>query len=136
MRSTKQNLTGRNKMKNDRNSSGNFKSVIPLKANQRMSLWSNKGYYNYFIAGSVVSSAIEYNDDPIASVKQQQSMGYPLHYLIPECKIMSANPQPIKKVDHRIEIGQVVYFQGKHFEIVEQNNNNLGLKEIKSENKS
>ena len=45
---------------------------------------------------------------------------------------MTANPQPIKKVDHKIEIGQVVYFQGKHFEIVEQNNNNLGLKEIKS----
>jgi len=111
------------------------KGIIDLRANQRISLWSSKGYYNYFIACSVVSSAIEYNDDPIASVKQQQSMGYPLHYLIPECKIMSANPQPIKKVDHKIEIGQVVYFQGKHFEIVEQNNNNLGLKEIKSASK-
>ena len=70
------------------------KGIIDLRANQRISLWSSKGYYNYFIASSVVSDSIEYNEDPIASVKQQQANGYPLHYLIPECKIMSANPQP------------------------------------------
>ena len=111
------------------------KGIIDLRANQRISLWNNKGYYNYFIANSVVSYAIEYNEDPIASVKQQQANGHPLHYLIPECKTLSSHPQPVKKVDHKIEVGQVVYFQGKHFEIVEQNNNNLGLKEIKSDNK-
>lgn len=84
--------------------------------------------YMYY-AGSVASYAIENNECPFAARERAIERGHPLYWINGMASVLLSTPRPKEKA-YLIEVGMVVHFQGKDFEIWSAPNDNLVLIEV------
>ena len=84
------------------------------------------GYKRYKV-GSVASYALQYNECPIEAVKRAEKDGHELHYVYGLGTAITA--QGIKP-DYgvAVEYGDVIYFEGHLFELIQAPNYNVELK--------
>lgn len=86
-----------------------------------------------YTAGSVIGSAIRYNDDIIEAVKRALDLGHEQHFFTHDSTVLVANrAEAERRADAfnarpSIAAGQWVIFEGRVLEVVNRPNNNLGL---------
>jgi len=82
-----------------------------------------------FQINSVVSYALQYNEDPIKSYNDAIERGHETHYIIALGSSLTAR-KFAKKIYIEVAVGQKIIFEGKKFEVIAANNDNRKLKEI------
>ena len=83
-----------------------------------------------FTISSVVSSALEYNDDPLEAVERALKNGHKLHFIYSNGTTISACKQAV--VTHvKVDLETFYRFEGKIFRLAIAPNNNLKLVEYK-----
>lgn len=87
--------------------------------------------FHEYKAGSVISYALKNGDDPIAALKRCEARGEALHYMIPCGASVVAWERPRFKLI-KIEIGQIIRFEGRFFEVCKARNDNIELKPVES----
>jgi hypothetical protein len=106
---------------------------VTVVARQRVKIFG-KGLYDFgedFIFNSCASYALEYNDCPIASYNRAVNLGHATHWANATAACISSDGPKYVDPEITLNIGDVVYFEGRHFEIEPANNNNVHLKEVK-----
>lgn len=85
-----------------------------------------ENFARHFTAGSVAGYAASYNEDPEAAVAKAEERGDNLHYIFAEASVIALHPleQPVRKT---IELGSLVKFDGKLFQVLQSANDNLTL---------
>lgn len=92
-------------------------------------LMERKRMLHTYYAGSCVSYAQKYNEDPIASVDRARKLGHNLHWINAKGASITAWKQPQEDVI-LIGPGDRVFFEGIEFEVVTANNDNFNLKPV------
>jgi len=87
------------------------------------------GGWEFFTAGSAMSYALEYDEDPIAAFDRCIKNGHAVHWINQNATVISAD-KPEARRAYVIAVGMMVIFEGRQFEIVREANRNLGLKFI------
>lgn len=87
--------------------------------------------YHFFTFGSAVSYALKYNECPIKSYNQEKECGNPTHWLNANSVCIHNGPKK-QDVVFGQQIGDIVYFEGRKFEIKSAPNNNVKLFEIEA----
>ncbi|MDX1532627.1 MAG: hypothetical protein R3230_00305 [Nitrosopumilaceae archaeon] len=105
-----------------------------FKANDTVAVkLKGKRIESIFTFGSVVSYALENNSDPIESYNNALDHGHPLHWLIPNAVMITAQERE-KETHYYLELGDEVLFEGIIFRIEEDWNNNLKLVKVCTKN--
>ncbi len=79
------------------------------------------------VVSSVMSYALENGECPIKAHKRALELGHEIYYVMALGAMLSSSPQA-RETRIRVEYGQRVNFQGHVFQIVQQPNDNVGLK--------
>jgi len=82
-----------------------------------------------FEVGSAVSSALAYNEDPIASYNESEKNGHDLYWFVPLCTTLSSS-KTVKETYIEVKYGDMVRLEGFIFEIEIRANKNLGLVKV------
>ena len=88
-----------------------------------------KWYYQEFKPGSVVSYALEYNNDPLAAVERAKANGHELHWINACATCITAHKQE-RRTLVLVTLGMRVRFEGLLATIEEAPNDNLRLAPI------
>lgn len=87
------------------------------------------GGWKKFAPGSVVSYALQYDDDPIACYERSKELGHKLKWLN-ACAVSITKEARAKEAYFGFEIGDIVSFEGEKFELIVEANQNVGLKPV------
>lgn len=101
-------------------------SFTEIQAGDKLGVKTNRGYYNEYYPGSVVSYALENGEDPIEAIETAKSRGHELHW-INACAVSITSHSRPQETLILVEPGMVVRFEGKLFTIKKAPNNNLQL---------
>lgn len=111
-----------------------FDGLVQITVDDILGLDSGKGFHRKYKPGSVVSYALQYNECPIAAVercrermKSQPYNGHKLHWLN-QCASVICDGGRERETLVLVEVGMIVNFEGRKFELVAEPNNNLGFK--------
>lgn len=97
---------------------------VNLTASDRLGLKHPRGFFREYYTGSVVSYALQYNEDPIAAVEDAKAKRQPLHWIgAAGACITSHKRAPTELV--LVTIGMKVRFEGLLATIQPDHNNNL-----------
>lgn len=112
---------------------GENKGLIPIKHGLKLALLRDHPRHgtlvDTFRVGTVLGSAVENYEDPDAARAQNRRNGGDDHW-INACGVsLTAHERP-QEVLRQIKIGDRVVLEGRQYEIVQQPNQNLGLKEL------
>ena len=91
-----------------------------------------KDHLSKHMIGSVASYAVKNGDCPYASRDRAIKNGHDLYYIFALGSCLTSHKQEKKKYIE-VSAGEVIHFEGHLFEIIKQNNNNLGLEILCSE---
>jgi hypothetical protein len=84
--------------------------------------------WHIFRAGTVIDYAREYSEDPVEAVQTATTLGHRLVWLNPVPVMLTSSPQH-KGYHVGLKWDQVVFFDGKRYQIKPTHNNNIKLKE-------
>lgn len=97
---------------------------VEITSQDRLGLKSPRGYYKEFAPGSVVSYALQYNEDPIQAVAEAASRGHALRWINPCASVITSHKrEPATLIE--VTIGMKVRFEGFIATIQPDHNNNL-----------
>jgi hypothetical protein len=99
--------------------------ILGLKKHNRLG-----DYYKEYSPGSVVSYALQYNEDPIVAVEHAKAHGHKLHW-INGCGVALTAHEQAQRTLVKVEIGMFVRFQGLVATIEEDFNDNLKFVPVK-----
>ncbi len=102
---------------------GNAKDCINLTDGENIVVDGQLGSYK---VGTVVSSALRNNEDPIAAYQRAVERRHNTHWLNANATVLTAHKQTKAKMIV-VKIGMLVYIEGRRFTITREANNNLGL---------
>lgn len=89
-----------------------------------LGLDSKKGFYREYTPGSVVSYALQYNEDPYYAVERAIENGHKLHWINANGASITSHKQAQRTLI-KVELGMVVRFQGLIATIEADHNDNL-----------
>lgn len=101
-----------------------YTGFVNITAQDTLGLDSGRGFFRTYSPGSVVSYALQYNEDPIAAVERAQKRGELLRWINANATCISANRQA-REVLVQVRIGMRVRFEGLLATIEADHNNNL-----------
>lgn len=99
---------------------------IKLKAGDKLYNLSTRGKH---MIGSVASSALKDGECPYEARDRAERLGHESYFIFGLATCLTAHKRA-KEQYIGVEAGQHIFFEGKHFELINTNNQNLGLKEI------
>jgi hypothetical protein len=85
-----------------------------------------RGQWRGFTFGSVVRSALRYNEDPIAAYEKAVAKGEETHWLGQNATALVSHKVPQKTVVG-LQLGDTVHFEGHNFILTAAPNNNITL---------
>jgi hypothetical protein len=97
--------------------------AIPYHSARYGTLW------HFYMLGSVVSYAQRYSNCPIAALDRARKNGHDLHFAIALPTVVSSTPSP-KATVVGLGWGDRIAFEGRTFELVKANNDNVSLREV------
>lgn len=103
---------------------------VNITAKDTLGLKSNKGFYWTYSPGSVVSYALDYNEDPIEAIQDAKSRGHQLHWINQNSTVLSSHARAKEKLV-AVHIGMLVRFEGLIATIEKDHNNNLKFVEYR-----
>lgn len=103
-----------------------YAGTILLKAGEAVADLATRDLYS---PNSVASYAIESGRCPIKAIERSMGRGETMHWLTQLSTAISLMKME-RKTYVGVNVGDVVKFEGRRFEIVAQPNRNLGLKEL------
>lgn len=108
-----------------------------LRANQDIMVHV-RGMWRKFAPGSVASSCIAHDNDPLKGIERAKRLGHKLKW-INGCSVCLTSWKQPKEHYFGFEYGDKVWFEGEVFELVPESNDNVGLRlveEAEAENVS
>lgn len=99
--------------------------IVNITADDTLGL-EKRGYYKTFSPGSVVSYALQYNEDPIAAVEAARAKRHALHWINARGAMLTAHDRP-KETLVLVRYGMKVRFEGLIATIEADHNDNLKL---------
>lgn len=106
-----------------------YAGTILLKAGEDVALLGSRDLYS---PNSVASYAIESGRCPIKAIERSLTRGERMHWLTQNATSITLMRQE-RKTYVGVNLGDVVKFEGRRFEIVAEPNRNLNLKELPGE---
>ena len=103
-----------------------YTGTILLKAGEEVANLATRDLYS---PNSVASYAIESGRCPIKAIERSMGRGETMHWLTQLSTAISLMKME-RKTYVGVNVGDVVKFEGRRFEIVAQPNHNLGFKEL------
>lgn len=103
--------------------------AVMLKAGDEIALVSAP--MQHYQMGSVVSSALRYNECPMKAVERARGFGHALHFAFALGTCLHSGPI-VKGRYIGVELGQRIEFEGRTFEIAAAPNRNIKLVEIEN----
>lgn len=100
--------------------------LVQITAGELLGLKKPRGYYKAYEINSVVSYALEYNEDPIAAVERAKGRGEKLQWINARASVLSASEMPREQLI-AVELGMVICFEGVASRIEADFNDNLKL---------
>jgi len=85
-----------------------------------------KGEWVSFTFGSVVSSVLRHNEDPIEAYERAISLGHETHWLNQNATVLVSHKVP-RKTLVGLQLGDTVRFQGRDFVLTPAPNGNITL---------
>lgn len=105
----------------------NLKGVIVLRDGDQLCL--REDHMRHFAIGSVVSYALRNGDCPIKAVERARERRDETHYIFGLGSCITSHKQP-REMYVQVSVDEIVQFEGRRFQIVNQPNRNLGLVEV------
>ncbi len=105
---------------------------VEITAEDILGMDSKKGFFYSYSPGSVVSYALENNDDPIAAVEEAKAKNEPLIWISGRGTCLSDSPQA-RETLVKVEIGMLVRFEGQVTKIAAAPNNNIRFAPVEEE---
>ena len=84
---------------------------------------------DFYTLGSVIGYALKNGNCPIEALDRARDKGHKLHWANANSVVITNQAQP-KEQHVAVEIGDLIRFQGRVFELVRTPNRNVGLKEV------
>jgi len=85
-----------------------------------------KGEWVRFTFGSVVSSVLRYNEDPIEAYERAISLGHETHWLNRNATVLVSHKVPQETLVG-LQLGDTVHFEGRDFILTPAANGNITL---------
>lgn len=97
--------------------------MLPRQTCNHGTVWSS------YTLGSVVSYAMQYNNDPVQAVDRARANGHRLHWANHDATVISSNPPP-KHTRYGLQWGDYIKFEGRIFQLQKAPNDNVSLVEV------